>query len=244
MIRLIILLIFLLIYFILSIPVFLIEWIIGKINIDIRHRSSRFIVSNAFKICMWISGVKVHVKGRENIPDEACLFVGNHNGFFDILVSYTTIGKVMGFVAKKEIRRIPLLNVWMYYVNCLFLDRKNIREGLKTILQGAEYIKNGISVFVFPEGTRSKDGKLLPFKEGSMKMAEKSNGIIIPVAMTGTAAIFEDQLPRLKPGVVTIEFGTPINTNELSKEEKKFLGTYTQHRIQEMLDKTNDAKTQ
>lgn len=237
MIRLIFLAIFLFFFFLLSIPVFLIEWIIGKININLRHRSSRLIVATAFRICMLIAGVRVEVTGRENIPDEACLFVGNHNSFFDILVSYVTIKKVMGFISKKEIKKVPLLNIWMYYVNCLFIDRENIREGLKTILQGIDYIKNGISIFVFPEGTRSKDGKMLPFKEGSMKMAEKSNGIIVPVALTGTAAIFEKQFPRLKSGKVTIDFGTPINTNELSREEKKFLGAYTQGKIQEMLDK-------
>lgn len=237
MIRLICIILFLIIFFTLSIPVYLIEWIVGKININVRHRSSRFIIANAFRVCLFISGVKIQSKGKENIPkEEACLFVGNHNGFFDILTSYVTIGKVMGFVAKKEMLKVPFLNVWMYYINCLFLDRTNIRNGLKTILKGADYIKNGISIFIFPEGTRSKDGKLQPFKEGSMKMAEKADCPIIPVAMTGTAALFENQFPRIKRGTVTVEFGTPIHISELSKEDKKFLGAYTQKKIQEMLD--------
>lgn len=237
MIRFICILLFLIIFFTLSIPVYLIEWIMGKININIRHRSSRFIIANAFRICLFISGVKIETKGKENIPkDEACLFVGNHNGFYDILTCYVTIGKVMGFVAKKEMLKIPFLNAWMYYINCLFLDRKNIREGLKTILKGVDYIKSGVSMFIFPEGTRSKDGKLQPFKEGSLKMAEKSNCLIVPVAIKGTAALFEDHLPKIKPGTVHIEFGTPIHVSELSKEDKKFLGAYTQKKIQAMLD--------
>lgn len=237
MIRLICIILFLIIFFTLSIPIYLIEWIIGKININARHRSSRFIISNAFRICLFISGVKIQAKGKENIPkDEACLFVGNHNGFFDILTSYVTIGKVMGFVAKKEMLRVPFLNLWMHYINCLFLDRDNIRKGLKTILKGVDYIKSGVSIFIFPEGTRSKDGKLQSFKEGSMKMAEKADCPIVPVAMTGTAAIFENQLPRIKRGTVTIEFGTPIRISELSREDKKFLGAYTQKKIQAMLD--------
>lgn len=237
MIRLICIILFLIIFFTLSIPVYLIEWIVGKININARHRSSRFIIANAFRVCLFISGVKIQSKGKENIPkEEACLFVGNHNGFFDILTSYVTIGKVMGFVAKKEMLKVPFLNVWMYYINCLFLDRTNIRNGLKTILKGVDYIKSGVSIFIFPEGTRSKDGKLQPFKEGSMKMAEKADCPIVPVAMTGTAALFENQFPRIKRGTVTIEFGTPIHISELSKEDKKFLGAYTQKKIQEMLD--------
>lgn len=237
MIRLICIILFLIIFFTLSIPVYLIEWIVGKININARHRSSRFIIANVFRVCLFISGVKIQSKGKENIPkEEACLFVGNHNGFFDILTSYVTIGKVMGFVAKKEMLKVPFLNVWMYYINCLFLDRTNIRNGLKTILKGVDYIKSGVSIFIFPEGTRSKDGKLQPFKEGSMKMAEKADCPIVPVAMTGTAALFENQFPRIKRGTVTIEFGTPIHISELSKEDKKFLGAYTQKKIQEMLD--------
>ncbi len=236
MIRLILVVLFLILFFIVSLPLFLVEWIIGKFSKHARDVSSRAIVSGAFRVILFLTGVKLTVKGKEHIPDEACLFVGNHNGFFDILVSYVTIPKVMGFISKIEIKKVPLLNIWMYYVNCLFLDRTNVREGLKTILKAADYIKSGISIFVFPEGTRSKDGKMIPFKEGSMKMAEKSTGIIVPVAMTGTADILENHFPILKSGKVTIEFGAPIDTNLLSKEEKKFLGAYTQEKIQSMLD--------
>lgn len=237
MIRIITIVILLIIFFISSIPVFLIEWILGKINLNARHHSSRFIVTCAFRVCLFVSGVKIKVSGKENIPkDKACLFVGNHNGFFDILVSYVTIGKVMGFVAKKEVRKVPFLNVWMHFVNCIWLDRENIREGLKTILQGVELLKSGVSMFIFPEGTRSKDGKMAPFKEGSLKMAEKANCPVIPVAMTHTADIFENQFPKIKPGTVTIQFGKPVIISELDKENKKFPGAYTQRIIQEMLD--------
>lgn len=237
MIRLIILCLFLTVFFILSIPVFLIEWILGKINMNARHKSSKIIVSGAFKICLFISGVKIEATGVENIPkDTSVLFVGNHNGFFDILVSYTTIPGIVGFVSKKEVKKVPFLNVWMYFVNCLFIDRENIKEGLKTILKGIEQIKSGISVFIFPEGTRSKNGKMLPFKEGSMKMAEKTGCPIIPVAFSGTSAIFEDHFPKIRKGHVSVTYGKPIYPKELSKEDKKFLGAYTQNIIQEMLD--------
>lgn len=237
MIRFIILVLFLVTFFLLSIPVYLIEWIIGKFNMEARHKSSRFIVAGTFRVCLFISGVKIDAKGIENIPsDTACLYVSNHNGFFDILVSYVKIHKVVGFVAKKEMKKIPFLNLWMYYVNCLFLDRTNLKEGLKTILEGVEQLKNGVSIFIFPEGTRSKDGKMLPFKEGSLKMGEKSNCPIIPVAMTGTADIFENQFPKLRKGRVTIQFGTPIIPSELEKEDKKFLGAYVQRKIQDMLN--------
>lgn len=237
MIRLILIVLFLIVFFLLSIPVFLIEWIIGKFNMDARHKSSRFIVAGAFRVCLFIAGVKIDAHGVENIPSNgSCLFVGNHVGFFDILVSYVKINKVVGFVAKKEMRKFPFLNIWMYYINCLFLDRKNIKEGLKTILKGVEQLKSGVSIFIFPEGTRSKDGKMLPFKEGSLKMGEKSNRPIIPVAISGSADILENHFPIIRKGKVTIQFGSPIIASEMEKEDKKFLGAYVQKKIQTMLD--------
>ena len=109
---------------------------------------------------------------------------------------------------------------------CLFLDRSDMRAGMQMILTGIDYIKKGISICIFPEGTRSKDGKMLPFKEGSMKMATKTGCPIIPIAISNSAQIWEAHFPN----------GAPIYPKELSKEEQKFIGAYTQQKIQEMLD--------
>ena len=121
---------------------------------------------------------------------------------------------------------------------CLFLNRTDIREGMKTILAGIEQMKNGISMCIFPEGTRNKepDAPMLPFKEGSFKMAEKSGCPIIPIALTNTADILENHFPRIKPANVILEYGKPIYIKELDKENRKFLGAYTQKIIQDMLD--------
>ena len=136
-----------------------------------------------FRCLLKLAGVTITVKGEENIPkDTAVLYVGNHRSYFDILTGYTTVPTLLGFVAKKEMEKIPILRTWMANVNCLFLDRKNIKEGLKTILQGIEKVKNGISIWIFPEGTRNTNEditELLPFKEGSLKIAEKSGCPVI-----------------------------------------------------------------
>ncbi len=133
--------------------------------------------------------------------------------------------------------RYWFLRDWMKALYCLFLDREDIKAGLKTILQGIEYIKRGISICIFPEGTRNRTDEMLPFKEGSMKIAEKTGCPIIPMAITNSAEIFENHLPFIRPCHVILEYGTPILPGELSKEEKKFLGSYTQSQIQKMLDK-------
>ena len=178
------------------------------------------------------------MKGVENIPkDKSVLYVGNHNSFYDILTSCSAIPYPTGYVAKKEIKKVPFLNLWMYYINCIFIDRKNIREGLKTILKGIDIIKSGVSLFIFPEGTRSKTGEMAPFKSGSMKLAQKSGCPIIPVAFKNTSALFEKQFPRIKSANVSVEFGEPILLSEMSKEEQKNIANICQEKIQEMLDK-------
>lgn len=239
MFRFICLVIFLVSFLILSIPVFFVEWVIGKFNRSKRDYSSLRIVQWAFKVILKITGVKVTVIGEENVPDEPVLFIGNHRSFFDILLTYSRCRRLTGYVAKKEMEKIPLLSTWMKFLYCLFLDRSNPKEGLKTILTGIEYIKKGISVCIFPEGTRNKGEELslLPFHEGSFKMATKTGCAIVPISMNNTNAIFEKQFPRIKKVHVVLEYGAPIYPDRLAPEEKKHIGTYCQTIIQETITK-------
>lgn len=237
MIRLILVVLTLLLYLLLGIPVLLIEWLIGRWNPRFRDISCLRMVQAAFKLILWFSGADITYIGRENIPtDQAVLYVGNHNSYFDILLTYSQCPGLTGYVAKSEMLRYPLLRDWMKRLYCLFLDRTDLRAGLQTILTGIDYIKNGISICIFPEGSRSRDGKMRPFKEGSMKMASKTGCPIIPIAITGSAEMFENHLPRIKPCRVIVEYGAPVLPKELPKEQQKFLGACIQQKIQNMLD--------
>ena len=228
-------------YLILSIPLLMIEWIIGKFNPYAKDISSLRIIQAVFKFILWITGVEVTVIGEENVPkDQAVLYIGNHRSFFDILLTYTRCPRLTGYVAKAEMEKIPLLSNWMRYLHCLFLDRKDIKKGLKTILEGIEKIKSGISICIFPEGTRNRadsDLELMEFHEGSFKLATKTNCPIIPIALNNTCSIFEKQFPKIKKTHVVIEYCTPIIPSELSKEDKKFIGKYTRDVILETLKK-------
>ena len=241
MIRLLLVALFLITFLILSIPIFFIEWLIGKKNPALRDISSLRIVQWAFKVILWLSGCRLTVIGEENVPkDEAVLYIGNHRGFFDIVATYARCPRLTGYMAKKEIERVPLLSVWMRLLHCLFLDRDDIRQGLKTILTGIEHIKNGISVCVFPEGTRSTGSdqtELLPFREGAFKIATKTDCPIIPFALTNTSAIFEDHFPFIRGTRVTLEYGKPFRPSELDKADKKAIGAYTRNLITEMVKK-------
>lgn len=237
MIRFIFAATFLVLFLLFSYILFFVEWIIGKIDKRAKDYSSLRIVQWGFRAILWIGGVKITVKGRENIPDEAALFVGNHRSFFDILIMYVQCKRLTGFVAKDAIEKVPSLRVWMRYLYCLFLDRKDPRAGMKTILQAIEYIKQGVSICIFPEGTRNSGEELstLPFKEGSFKIATKTGCPIIPVSINNSAEIFENHIPKIKKTHVILEYGTPIYPNELPKEELKFIGAKCQKIIEDTI---------
>ena len=141
-------------------------------------------------------------------------------------------------MAKKEKEEIPVWSSWMKNVNRLFLGRQKIREGLKAILEGVDKVKNGVSIWIFPEGTRNDAEDyldLMPFKEGSLKIAEKSGCPVVPVAITGTAEAYENHFPRIRSSQVTIEFGMPFIIKGLEPEKKKFAGAHTRQLIIDML---------
>ncbi|WP_337376132.1 lysophospholipid acyltransferase family protein [Clostridium sp.] len=211
----------------------------GQVDPVAVEEESTQMVRNIFEKLLKMAGVTVEVRGYENIPqDRPVLYVGNHRSYFDILVGYTTVPGLMGFVAKKEMEKIPLLSKWMLNVNCLFLDRNNIKEGLKTILAGIEKVRRGVSVWIFPEGTRNKNEQLsalLPFKEGSLKIAEKSGCPVIPVAMTGTAEVLEKHFPFITPSHITIYYGKPFYVKELEGDDRKHPGAYTRNVLIGML---------
>lgn len=239
MIRLIFVVLFLILFLILSLPVMLVEWIIGKVNPNLRDYSSLRIVQWAFKVILLLAGVDVTVIGEEHIPDEPVLYIGNHRSFFDVPITYSRCRRLTGFVSKKELEKVPLLSNWMRFLYCLFLDRDNVRSGLKTILTAIEQVKNGISIFIFPEGTRNKGEELsvLPFHDGSFKIAEKTGCPVIPVSINNSVQIFEAHFPIIRKTHVVLEYGEPIYPNTLDKEAKKQLGTYCHDLIEETIKK-------
>lgn len=226
-------------YLILGIPVLGIEWLIGKFNKKSEDYQCLRMVQTAFRLMLKVAGTKITVIGEENIPDEAVLFIGNHRSYFDILLTYSRCKRLTGYVAKKEMLRYPLLRTWMKRLYCLFLDRDNPKEGLKTILQAIDYVKHGVSICIFPEGTRNKGEELslLPFHAGSFKIAEKTGCPIIPISMNNTISIFEKQFPRIRKTHVIIEYGKPIYPNELDKETRKHISNHCMQIIQETINK-------
>ena len=240
MIRLFLIVTFLVVYLVLSLPFLGVERLIARRNRYAADIARLHVVQWAFKVVLWLSGTHLTVIGEEHVPkDQAVLYVPNHLSYFDIVITYSRCPGLTGYIAKDKMARYPVLSVWMKRLYCLFLDRKDMREGLKMVLTGIDQIKRGISVCIFPEGTRNPrpEEGMLPFKEGSLKMAEKSGCPIIPIAISNTNNIFESHIPWIKKCHVIVEYGEPIYIKELDKEQRKFSGAYTQSKIEEMLKK-------
>ena len=227
MIRLIILIIVLLIFAVFSLAALPILWLIGRKKPVIREKASDSIARFMFRLILFICGTSTTAIGLEHIPsDRPVLFVGNHRGFFDVIISYTYIKGRAAYVAKKEMLKVPILRRWMTNIRCIMLDRSNTRAALKSILTGIEYIKEGTSLVIFPEGTRNKGEGVLEFHAGSFKLAEKSGCLIVPVIQNNTSAIFEDQKPFLKKAHTVIEFCEPIDMSAMTQDEKKNVASY------------------
>ena len=228
-------------FLVLGLPVLLVLWIYQLFN---PHRVSE----RAQWYVAWILGVitrtalggkKLTVLGLENIPrDEGVVFMGNHRSYFDIICTYPILPVQTGFLAKDGLYKVPSLRRWMQLLHCQFLDRKDIRKGMETIKTCTELVKNGTSIWVFPEGSRTKNPDqtaLSAFHAGSFKIAERANAYIVPVAIYGTDVLWENQFPAVRPTDITIEFGKPFRASELPQEMKKKVSEYTVARIREML---------
>ena len=192
------------------------------------------------RMVVFLSGAKVQLTGKENLIHEGpVLYVANHQSIFDIVLLYANLKDHTIFIGKKEIEKVPLLSTWMRLTHSLFLDRENLREGLKTILAAIDLIKEGYSVAIFPEGTRNKaedKTTLLEFHGGSFKPAEKANVPVIPIVFHNTSDILEDHAPWVKAARVKMAVMEPVIISDLDPEQKKFLSTYVSGMMQEKLN--------
>lgn len=226
-----------------SVPIFALLGVYGLFNKKKKDWITLRLVQGAFKYILWLSGVELTVIGEERIPAGPVLFVANHRSQYDTLLTYSRVDRLTGYIAKKEMGNFPILRTRMKELYCLFLDRENPREGLKTILKAVEYLQQDISICIFPEGTRNKgeEGSLLAFKEGSFKIADKSNCPVVPIAITNAQGMFERQFPRMKKVKVIMEYCPPIYTHELSKLERKSMGAMSAELIKETLQRNMNS---
>ena len=213
-------------------------------NLVLRH--SIRVIKFIFNFLIAIAGVKVNVTGTENLHsldnEKSYMVISNHRGFFDVISGYLLFDKNIGIVAKKSIGTYIVVRYWMKRINCLFLDRNNLRDGVKVVIDSINNINNGISMWIFPEGTRCKSDNpldLLEFKKGAFKIPEKTNCYILPISFKNTDDVFEKQKPFLKPSNIYINIGKPYRISDLNDEDKLYISEYSQNVIRKLLMEDN-----
>jgi 1-acyl-sn-glycerol-3-phosphate acyltransferase len=162
----------------------------------------------------WIAGMRVRTEGSENIPSGVCLFVSNHTSNMDIPALLYAIPRRIAFVAKQSLFRIPVVGTAIRLANFVPVDRSRRDAVLAVVKQVVEFIRAGTSFLVFPEGTRSRDGRLQPFKHSAFLIAIQSGVPVVPVACAGAHRVMPRHSLRIHPGDVLIRFGRPIDVSE------------------------------
>lgn len=209
---------------ILSLPYMLLVYLVGFFNRNLKRTGAYLFTRPYGIVILLLTGAQLEVTGTEHIdPKQNYLFVANHVSLLDSPLLMALVKGPLSFISKMEMKKVPIFSQWMVLLECLFLDRSNNREGLKVILKGIEQLKMGDNLAVFPQGTRSVGEEFLPFKAGSFKLATKSGKPVIPIAIHGTADVFENNNFNLKPSTVHVHIFPSIKTEGMTLEEVKAL---------------------
>ncbi len=182
------------------------------------------------------AGVRLRVRSHATLdPKRSYVFMSNHLSAVDIWAVFLSVSVPMRFIAKKQLGQIPVFGWAMRAGRFIFIDRQNTGSARRTIEEAARRIRQGCSVVIFPEGTRSRDGNLLPFKKGGFHLAMSSGAEIVPVAIRGSRAVMPRGSLLIHAGVVDIEVGEPIPTEGVPADGRDALVEKVRARITEML---------
>lgn len=180
--------------------------------------------------------IRYEVIGKDNLPEGPCVFIANHQAYFDIMaLLYAVNGKQTGFIAKNEFSKVPLLRKWINVIRGLFIKRGDVRESLKIINQGVDLINQGFSLVIFPEGTRSQKHEMADFKPGSFKLASKAKAPVVPVVIDGTYKVFEQKKRVSKGETVKVTILPAIDTASLDRKALAALPNQIEEAIKEHL---------
>ncbi len=176
------------------------------------------------KSLLWVAGMKRNVFGKENLPKEnSVCFVSNHQSIFDILLILANVPKVIGFIAKKELLKMPFLNFWMIMIGCAFIDRKSRTQSMALIKDRLHQIHNGKPMLIFPEGTRSRCAEMNKFKTSGLQLVINEGITIVPLTVVDTYKCYEHNGNRVVGNKIELWIHKPVDVSQLSDEEKKNL---------------------
>lgn len=181
----------------------------------------------AYATGLWVDRVidlfdlTINISGRENVPESGpCVFISNHEGYGDVVVVFKALeGRQIGFIAKDALENVPYFGKWIKAIRGVFIKRGNSREALKSIQAGVDMLKQGFSLVIFPEGTRSHGPKMGKFKGGSFKLATKAKVPIVPITINGSYDLFETRSIITGGAVIDVVIHPAIDTASLDRHQ-------------------------
>jgi 1-acyl-sn-glycerol-3-phosphate acyltransferase len=196
----------------------------------------------------WVTrfaGVRITVDNRANLdPQQPYVFMANHASTIDIWALFLAIPRRVRMIAKKQLARIPFLGWVMWAGRFIFIDRQNAASARRSIDDAGRRIRGGVSVLIFPEGTRTRDGQLGVFKKGGFHLAMEAGVPIVPVALRGTRALMPRGSLRVKSGEVLVTIGAPIPTSGLTIDDRPALIQRVRDAIAAMIVESDGQSTQ
>jgi 1-acyl-sn-glycerol-3-phosphate acyltransferase len=182
-----------------------------------------------------IAGEKVTVEGRENIPPGVCLFAANHTSNADAPAIVDAIPRRIAILGRKSLFDIPIVGSAFRLAKFVPVDRENRDAALASVKVAVGHIREGFSFLVYPEGTRSADGRLRPFKKGSFVVAIEAGIPVVPVACAGAHRIMPKKSLIIRPGKVTVRFGKPIDASAYTVEQRDELAQKVHDAVEALL---------
>ena len=204
-----------------------------------RMRTSYAAARLGVRLLLWLGGVRVVVEGRELLPrDPRCIFMANHQSNLDPPILLAHLPGEVAFLAKKELFSVPVLGTVLRAGRLVPVDRSRRAAAQASITQAAEAVKAGRPFLIFPEGTRSRHGELLPFKKGAFFFAEQANSPVVPITLSGTGALLPRGEWRIRPGVVYLRIHPAVEPKDWqsSPEPRAAIAAAVRARISQPMD--------
>jgi len=175
-------------------------------------------------VVLWAAGARLSVQGRHHAdPSRPTVYVSNHQSSADIPALLVALPVNIRFVAKEQLRWVPIVGWFLWLAGHIFVDRSNTRKAIASLDAASKKIRSGTSILVFPEGTRSPDGRILPFKKGPFALAIQAGVSICPVTVEGSGTMMPKRSWRIRPGQIAVKIGEPIDASQYTEEDRETL---------------------